>query len=57
MNNESTPAASGGYQTPIEPTERKTGVPSEDDGRSSAETESPANGSVEGSPNQGTESR
>ncbi|MEM7556027.1 MAG: hypothetical protein AAF378_18400 [Cyanobacteria bacterium P01_A01_bin.84] len=57
-NSETTPTASEGYQTPIEPAERKTGVASEDGGKSSAEPESPANSSpVEGAPNQGTEAR
>lgn len=57
MNNE-TPTASEGYQTPVEPTERNTGVASQDGGKSSAEPESPANNSSkEGTPNQGTEAR
>ena len=49
--------ASGGYQTTIEEENRKTGVASESDAKPTAKPESPANDSVVGSPNQGTESR
>jgi hypothetical protein len=48
---------SGGYQTPIDPDIRQTGVASEGDGKPTARPESPENDSVPGSPNQGTESR
>ncbi|NJL64720.1 MAG: hypothetical protein HC903_26530 [Methylacidiphilales bacterium] len=49
--------ASGGYQTTLEEENRKTGVASESDVKSTAKPEAPENDSVVGSPNQGTESR
>ena len=54
----STPAASGGKQTKLDPAARKTGEPVKDDAKATAKPES-GEGSevVEGSPNQGTESR
>ncbi|BAZ07451.1 hypothetical protein [Calothrix sp. NIES-3974] len=49
--------ASGGYQTPVEESVRQTGAAVKGDGKSSAQPEAPENDSVQGSPNQGTESR
>jgi hypothetical protein len=54
---ESTPSASGGYQTPIEPGIRKTGNAAESEAKNSAKPEAPGEDTVAGSPNQGTESR
>ncbi|MEA5571558.1 hypothetical protein [Calothrix sp. UHCC 0171] len=48
---------SGGYQTTLEEENRKTGVASASDGKTSATPEAPENDTVAGSPNQGTESR
>ncbi|MBN4004873.1 hypothetical protein [Nostoc sp. LPT] len=56
-NQEATPSASGGYQTPIEEGIRKTGDAEKTDGKTTAAPEAPENDSVAGSPNQGTESR
>ncbi|AVH69559.1 hypothetical protein [Nostoc sp. 'Lobaria pulmonaria (5183) cyanobiont'] len=56
-NQEATPSASGGYQTPIEEGIRKTGDAEKTDGKATATPEAPENDSVAGSPNQGTESR
>ncbi|MBE9199167.1 MULTISPECIES: hypothetical protein [unclassified Nodularia (in: cyanobacteria)] len=54
---ETTPRASGGYQTPIEPEIRKTGNAAQSDAKDSAKPEAPGEDTVAGSPNQGTESR
>lgn len=54
---ETTPRASGGYQTPIDPEIRKTGNAAESDAKPSATPEAPGEDTVAGSPNQGTESR
>jgi photosystem I subunit 4 len=55
---ESTPEAAGGYQTPIKPSNRKTGVADEVDTKPTAVPESGSSDTlVEGSPNQGTEKR
>ncbi|MEH2193905.1 MAG: hypothetical protein V7K98_14895 [Nostoc sp.] len=56
-NQESTPTASGGYQTPIDEKSRKTGDAEKSDAKPSATPEAPGEDSVAGSPNQGTESR
>ena len=55
-----TPTADGGKQTPINPTERRTGQGARnEDTRSGAEPEAPGNKNTDtpGSPNQGTEAR
>jgi hypothetical protein len=52
-----TPSASGGYQTPVEPSIRKTGNAANTDRTPGSEPESPGEDTVAGSPNQGTESR
>jgi hypothetical protein len=53
-----TPAASGGYQTPIDESIRKTGTAVASGGKDSATPESGSSDTlVEGSPNQGTEKR
>lgn len=56
---QATPTASGGKQTPIEPTERKTGQGTSQDVNSGAEPEAPGakNADTPGDPNQGTEAR
>lgn len=54
---ETTPSASGGYQTPVEADIRKTGTAANTDRRPGSEPESPGEDTVAGSPNQGTESR
>jgi len=54
---ETTPTASGGYQTPIEAGIRKTGNAAESDAKTSDKPEAPGEDTVAGSPNQGTESR
>jgi hypothetical protein len=54
---ETTPTASGGYQTPIDESIRKTGTDAQGDAKDTARPEAPGNDSVAGSPNQGTESR
>ncbi|WP_414552639.1 hypothetical protein [Anabaena sp. CCY 0017] len=54
---ETTPTASGGYQTPLEADIRKTGNPVESEAKGSAKPEAPGEDTVAGSPNQGTESR
>jgi photosystem I subunit 4 len=47
-----------GYNTPIEPTQRHTGMYEEGDGRDEAQPESGSSKTVkEGAPNQGTEKR
>lgn len=58
-NEQGTPVAEGGKQTPINPTERKTGQGTSQDIRSGAEPEAPGakNAEVPGDPNQGTEAR
>jgi hypothetical protein len=56
-NQETTPSASGGYQTPIDESIRKTGDAEKSDAKSTATPEAPGEDSVAGSPNQGTESR
>jgi photosystem I subunit 4 len=55
----STPAASGGKQTPLEPALRRTGQGAAEDTRGAAAADAPGtdNPRVEGDPNQGTESR
>ncbi|OUL37070.1 hypothetical protein BV372_04045 [Nostoc sp. T09] len=52
-----TPSASGGYQTPLEDSIRKTGDAEQSDARQTATPEAPGEDNVAGSPNQGTESR
>ncbi|QIR36425.1 hypothetical protein HCG51_06435 [Tolypothrix sp. PCC 7910] len=52
-----TPTASGGYQTPLEDSIRKTGDAEQSDARETAKPEAPGEDNVAGSPNQGTESR
>lgn len=53
-----TPKASGDYQTPIEESERKTGMAVPAGSKDSATPESGSSDTmVEGSPNQGTEKR
>lgn len=55
---EAIPAASGGRQTPLDPSIRKTGQGVETDAKPTAKTESGEGSAVvEGSPNQGTTSR
>lgn len=50
--------ASGGKQTPLKPSERKTGQGTSADTRDGAEAEAPgARSETPGAPNQGTESR
>ena len=57
-NEEGTPAASGGKQTPIDPMQRRTGQGSNQPTRDGAEEEAPGNNSsTPGSPNQGTDAR
>lgn len=56
-NQEATPTASGGYQTPIDESIRKTGDAEKSDAKPTATPEAPGEDSVAGSPNQGTESR
>ena len=46
-----TPTASGGKQTPVDPAQRRTG------NKTAADVPTPSDQNVEGSPNQGTESR
>lgn len=56
---QTTPTADGGKQTPINPSERKTGQGTSQDTRSGAEPEAPGakNTGNPGDPNQGTEAR
>ncbi len=54
---ETTPTASGGYQTPLQEDIRKTGDAEKSDARRTARPEAPGEDDVAGSPNQGTESR
>ena len=57
-NEQGTPAADGGKQTPVDPKQRKTGQTTNQETQSGAEPEAPgAGGSVPGSPNQGTDAR
>ncbi|MHC5934640.1 hypothetical protein [Nostoc sp.] len=56
-NQETTPTASGGYQTPIDESIRKTGDAEKSDAKPSATPEAPGEDAIAGSPNQGTESR
>ena len=58
-NESGTPAAEGGKQTPINPSERKTGQGTSQSTRDGAEAEAPGskNTEVPGDPNQGTEAR
>ena len=57
-NEEETPVASGGKQTPIDPMQRRTGQGTSQDVRDGAEEEAPAtNSNTPGSPNQGTDAR
>ncbi|MBD2498722.1 hypothetical protein [Nostoc sp. FACHB-280] len=56
-NQDATPTASGGYQTPLQEDIRKTGDASQSDARKTARPEAPGEDDVAGSPNQGTESR
>jgi hypothetical protein len=49
--------APGGYQTPLEDENRRTGVAQKSDAKTTATPEAPENDTVVGSPNQGTESR
>ncbi|MEH2064538.1 MAG: hypothetical protein V7K50_20130 [Nostoc sp.] len=56
-NQETTPTASGGYQTPIDESIRKTGDAEKSDAKPTATPEAAGEDSVAGSPNQGTESR
>ncbi len=59
QNEQATPVADGGKQTPTEPTERKTGQGTSQDTRSGAEPDAPGSKNVDtpGDPNQGTEAR
>ncbi|MGB3510173.1 MAG: photosystem I reaction center subunit IV [Microcoleaceae cyanobacterium] len=54
-----TPTASGGKQTRLEPSSRKTGQGTKTDTRPGASPDAPGdeNAKIEGDPNQGTESR
>ncbi len=56
---ENTPTADGGKQTPVEPSQRKTGQGASQDTSSGAESEAPGskNSDTPGDPNQGTEAR
>lgn len=58
-NEQGTPMADGGKQTPVEPTERKTGQGTSQETRTGAEADAPGakNASTPGDPNQGTEAR
>ncbi|MDF5707737.1 MAG: hypothetical protein PUP90_08660 [Nostoc sp. S4] len=56
-NEDTTPTASGGYQTTVDESTRKTGDPEKSDAKTTATPEAPENDTVQGSPNQGTESR
>lgn len=56
---EKTPTADGGKQTPINPSERKTGQGTSQNTSSGAEAEAPGskNTDTPGDPNQGTDAR
>ncbi|MHC5728958.1 MAG: hypothetical protein ACYTXY_33545 [Nostoc sp.] len=56
-NQESTPTASGGYQTTIDEETRKTGDAEKSDAKPTATPEAPGEDPIAGSPNQGTQSR
>ncbi|MEL6930255.1 MAG: hypothetical protein AAFO95_16690 [Cyanobacteria bacterium J06600_6] len=58
-NEQGTPVADGGKQTPLDPTQRKTGQGASQETLSGAAPEAPGskNADVPGSPNQGTEAR
>ncbi|MEH1929167.1 hypothetical protein [Nostoc sp.] len=56
-NQESTPTASGGYQTTIDEETRKTGDAEKSDAKPTATPEAPGEDPIAGSPNQGTASR
>lgn len=58
-NEQETPVADGGKQTPINPSQRKTGQGTSQETRSGAEPEAPGskNAEVAGDPNQGTDAR
>lgn len=58
-NEEGTPVADGGKQTPIDPSQRKTGQGASQEVSSGAEAEAPGakNAATPGDPNQGTEAR
>lgn len=59
-NNQATPVADGGKQTPVEPSARRTGTDARSsDVRDGAEAEAPGNKNTDtpGDPNQGTEAR
>ena len=58
-NEQETPAASGGKQTPVDPMQRKTGQGDSQDTRDGAAAEAPGakNAGTPGDPNQGTEAR
>ncbi|MEM7760526.1 MAG: hypothetical protein AAF298_20705 [Cyanobacteria bacterium P01_A01_bin.40] len=59
QNEQATPVADGGKQTPVKPSERKTGQGTSQESRSGAEPEAPGakNADTPGDPNQGTEAR
>ena len=58
QNEQGTPVADGGMQTPVKPGQRKTGQEASIDTREGAEPEAPgARNEVAGDPNQGTEAR
>ncbi|MEH2110011.1 hypothetical protein [Nostoc sp.] len=56
-NQESTPSSSGGYQTTLDESTRKTGDAEKSDAKPTATPEAPGEDGIAGSPNQGTESR
>lgn len=56
-NQEATPSSSGGYQTTVDESTRKTGDAEKSDAKPTATPEAPENDGIAGSPNQGTESR
>ncbi|MDZ8028502.1 MAG: hypothetical protein RMY36_014585 [Nostoc sp. SerVER01] len=56
-NQDTTPTSSGGYQTTLDEATRKTGDAEKSDAKTTATPEAPENDTVQGSPNQGTESR
>ncbi|WP_017652785.1 hypothetical protein [Fortiea contorta] len=56
-NQDSTVTGSGGYQTPLDESIRKTGAAEKSNAKPTATPEAPGEDSVAGSPNQGTESR
>lgn len=56
-NEDTTATSSGGYQTTLDEATRQTGDAEKSDAKTSATPEAPENDTVQGSPNQGTESR